>query len=582
MEVDIKTLILILAITHLLQIFVFIYQYLINPNIKGPGWWIAWSVTETIGFSLIILRTIPELLPAIILIQNIVLLAGTIMIYIGVLKFFGQKLNYKLIASLFFTFILIHLFFIYYENSITIRSINISFFIAIFSFTTAYSILKSKTKSINLTANFNAGIFIVHGLVFVYRGAAIIFGQSVTEVFEPSFFTLLPYADSLIASLLWTFGFIMMLNQKLNTETTEAKQHFELIFRTSPDAVAITNIETGLIIDCNDVFVKSSGFDKDDLLGNTTIGLNIWSDFKERDLLIKQVQKTGSCENMEATYIHKNGKKFTGLVSAKTISFLDKKLLLSVTRDITERKLIEEEVREINHELKKLNSEKDKFFSIIAHDLRNPFGSFLSLTEFLVDQIDEMPIEELKVIISEMKTSSLNLYSLLENLLEWSGMEQGMMPFKPVRIKLQELLKDSLPMLHADAERKSINLKFNVPEDFEIVVDVNMFQSIVRNIVSNSIKFTPKEGVVTFNSKYTDDEQVLITVIDSGIGMSQYMVDNLFNINVKTNRSGTENERSTGLGLILCKQFVEKHNGKIEIQSEIGQGTVISIFIPKN
>lgn len=580
MSIDIKTLILILGVTHLLQIFVFIYQYLINPKIKGPGWWIVWSLIETIGFALILLRTIPELLPLIIPVQNLVLLSGTILIYIGVLKFFDKKVNYILISFLSLVFLIVHLLFIYSDNNITIRSINISLFIAIFSFLTAFSILKCKTKSIRLTANFNAGIFIVHGAVFVYRSIAIAFGISVEEPFEPTFFTLLPYADSLMASLLWTFGFIMMLNQKLNSEILEAKAHFEHIFDSSPDIVAISSIDNGTILDCNESFVKLSGYKKDEIIGNTVLNLNIWTDTDSQEHFWKLINAYGFCENIEAVFKNRDGKRFVGLISTRAIILNESRHLLSVIRDITERKKDEEKIRNINLELEKLNSEKDKFFSIIAHDLRNPLGSFLSLTEFLVEQIDEMSMSELKEIISEMKTSSFNLFGLLENLLEWSGIEQGLMPFRPKILNLNDILLDTWALLFVDAECKNIKLTIDIPDNFVIYADVNMFQSIIRNIVSNSIKFTPKGGNVFINSTSTNNKSSLITVTDTGIGMSRFTIDNLFNLNVKTNRNGTENERSTGLGLILCKEFVEKHEGNIEVRSEIGKGTTITVEIP--
>jgi PAS domain S-box-containing protein len=582
MAVDIRTLILILGISHLMQVLVFLYQYKANRNIPGPGWWLMWSAAEAIAFVLILLRNIPALLPIAIIFQNIILLAGTLFIYIGILRFFDKKINLKFILLFFISFIIIHLSLFIVHDNITLRSVNISAFLSVVSFLTAFTIYKNKTRSILLTANFNAALFVLHGSIFAYRSIMIILGIQVADVFSPTFFNFLPYFDALIVSLLWTFGFIMMLNQRLNSEISEAKAHFELIFNTSPDAAVISRLSDGLFVDCNEGFTKITGFSKKDVASNSSLEINLWKNPSDRLELVRQIKENGFCENFESYFQGKNGNVFIGLMSAKTLMINNEPHIISVTRNITDRKLAEEEIRFKNEELKKLNAEKDKFFSIIAHDLRSPFNGFIGLTDILVKQSHTLALSDIKQISNAMRTSALNLYSLLENLLEWSLIEQGLIPFKPAMVQLQFIITESLKISVESARIKEIKISNDIPENLSVFVDINIIMTVIRNLISNAVKFTPKGGKIILSARSVGDDMVEIAIKDTGIGMAPLLKENLFKLDYNTNRKGTEGEPSTGLGLILCHDFIEKHGGKLWVDSEPGLGSVFYFTIPSH
>lgn len=579
MKFDLQTLILILGITHLMQVVVFYYQYQANKQVKGPGWWLLWSATEVMGFIFILLRNIPSLLPAMVLVQNIVLLLGTTFIYIGVLRFFERRVNIRLLIYLFSVFLVIHFYFIFIDNNIGIRSVNISFFLALISFITAYGIYRYKTSATSLTANFNAFIFLVHGCVFLLRSFLIAKGASDFDTFTPTLVNYLPYLDALVVSLMWTFGFIMMLNQKLNSEITETKTHFELIFKTSPDAVIISRLNDGLIVDCNEGFTRISGYSRDEFIGTTTITLPLWENPDDRIRMVHILKEQGVCENFELLFRRKNGQVVTGLLSARILKLKGEPHLLSVIRDISERKLAEEEIKLKNEQLKKLNVEKDKFFSIIAHDLRSPFGSFLSLTEMLTEQFHKLTLSRLQELILKLKNSAANLFQLLENLLEWSRMEQGSIPFRPVLSRLKPLIDDTISMMAESAQAKSIVIKTRIPAELIIFADQHFLLSVMRNLVSNAIKFTPRNGSIEVLA-FKTERNVEIAIKDTGIGMSPELQENIFKIDARTSRKGTEGEQSSGLGLILCKSFIEKHNGSIWVESEEGRGTTFHFTLP--
>jgi signal transduction histidine kinase len=248
--------------------------------------------------------------------------------------------------------------------------------------------------------------------------------------------------------------------------------------------------------------------------------------------------------------------------------------------DITERELAEVEIKHKNEELLKLNAEKDKFFSIIAHDLRSPFNVFLGFTRIMAEDLSSLKLEEIQEIALEMRDSAANLYRLLENLLEWSCIQRGITDFDPKLFLLMPNIAESMQSVMESANKKGIEIGFKIPEDLLVFADVNMLGSTIRNIASNAVKFTFKGGKITLAAKSVADNSVEISITDTGIGMNKDMLDKLFLFDGHTNRKGTENELSTGLGLIICKDFIEKHGGKIWAKSEEGKGSTFYFTIP--
>ena len=249
--------------------------------------------------------------------------------------------------------------------------------------------------------------------------------------------------------------------------------------------------------------------------------------------------------------------------------------------EIAGRKRTEVQIQIQNEELQKINAEKDKFFSIIAHDLKSPLSSFLGLTQIMAEELPSLTLAQIQEFVVSMSKSANNLYRLLENLLQWSQIQQGATPFNPEVVQLRRIVVESIEMILDPAKIKGIEIETDIAEEMVVFADNNMFQTIIRNLVSNAIKFTPKEGKVKVSARLQDNKNIEISIHDSGIGMSKAMLDNLFHLDVQTNRKGTEGEPSTGLGLILCKEFVEKLGGRIGVESEVGKGSLFYFTIPK-
>ncbi|MFA4923841.1 MAG: PAS domain-containing sensor histidine kinase, partial [Ignavibacteriaceae bacterium] len=255
--------------------------------------------------------------------------------------------------------------------------------------------------------------------------------------------------------------------------------------------------------------------------------------------------------------------------------------LVGIGRNITARKCAELIIQQQNNQLLELNATKDKFFSIIAHDLRSPFQGFLAMTEMMTENIDEFSPEELVKFITEMNQSAQNLYKLLQNLLDWAQLKKGSFSFTPEEFSLSKIVSENSEQINKRAIQKGITIINEVPQEQKVFADERMTNSILGNLLSNAVKFTRKEGTVTIKAKTISNGMVEIAVQDTGVGISERVVNKLFKIDEKVGSKGTEGELSTGLGLLLCKEFVEKHGGKIWVESEEGKGSSFYFTISK-
>jgi signal transduction histidine kinase len=231
-------------------------------------------------------------------------------------------------------------------------------------------------------------------------------------------------------------------------------------------------------------------------------------------------------------------------------------------------------------ELQELNVTKDKFFSIIAHDLRGPMGGFMGLTDLLTEELSNMSMAEIQEFLGSMRESATNLFKLLENLLQWARVQQGGIIFNRERVLFRPIVIESLELIRESAKKKGITIISDISEELEVFADSNLLQTVIRNLVSNAVKFSARGGTVNISAKTTEDDSVEISVKDMGIGMNREMIETLFRIDVKNGRPGTEGEQSTGLGLLLCKEYIEKHGGHIRVESEVGKGSVFTFNIP--
>ncbi|MCX6170343.1 MAG: PAS domain-containing sensor histidine kinase [Ignavibacteriales bacterium] len=312
---------------------------------------------------------------------------------------------------------------------------------------------------------------------------------------------------------------------------------------------------------------------------------------QQKDLELRKKGEVGLSGSPAAIWLGvplKIGGKSIGVITVqdyeneKAYGEEEMQLLIFVSEQIAqviERKRNSYAIKKYTDELKQLNQTKDKFFSIIAHDLKNPFITILGFSDLLQSDYDELSDDERKFYIHEMKKSAEISYHLLQNLLHWSRAQTGRIELNPQKLELIKIINENFLLLIKTAEKKQIKLLQEVPDDLFILADVDMMNSIMRNLLTNAIKFSHKGGTIKVNAG-VEENFVEITVTDNGIGMNPATIDNLFKLDCTQSTSGTENELGTGLGLILCKEFVERNGGKIRVTSEVGKGSKFIFTLP--
>lgn len=334
----------------------------------------------------------------------------------------------------------------------------------------------------------------------------------------------------------------------------------------------------GYIIELNLIGASMLGKDRSQLI-NRMFALFVSTDtrdvFKHFSEKIFSSQELESCE----VILTRDG-SLPIYVNLSGVVTKDGNHCMVTATDITSQKQADTDLRIKNQELEKINHQKDKFFSIMAHDLRGPFNGFLGLTDVIAHELSSLETDEIQTMGETMYQSANNLFKLLENLLQWSQMEQGLIPYNPQVFRLLSFADESLTSEFEIAENKQIDVVMDIPKDIFVFADPKMLRSILSNLFSNASKFTAKGGNIIIAARYLGNDKVEITIKDTGIGMSVEIQNKLFRFNEQINRKGTDGELSTGLGLFLSKEFVEKHNGKISIESEEGKGSTFRFTVP--
>ncbi|MBV5315414.1 MAG: PAS domain-containing sensor histidine kinase [Prolixibacteraceae bacterium] len=249
--------------------------------------------------------------------------------------------------------------------------------------------------------------------------------------------------------------------------------------------------------------------------------------------------------------------------------------------DITDRKKIELLLEKQSKELLKANATKDKFFSIIAHDLKSPFNAIMGFSDLMLQNYNDLDDETFLKGLKTIESASNHALKLVENLLLWSKNQTTGKEFSPELLNLNELINESLILAESAVLNKKIRVNFNEKKDVQIVADKNMIELVLRNLISNAIKFTNKKGRIDIHIK-EQNQEIQISIADNGIGIPENRLGTIFEISKNKNTPGTENEQGTGLGLILCKDFIENHGGKIWVESIIGKGSTFTVSLPVN
>ncbi|MEI7812837.1 MAG: PAS domain S-box protein [Ignavibacteria bacterium] len=351
----------------------------------------------------------------------------------------------------------------------------------------------------------------------------------------------------------------------------------QILMQTASDGIYILDVH-GNIVEVNMAFCTMLGYTREELLRLNVADWDMQYPVDELLLMIRElIQSPGM---FTTQYRRRDGSFLDVEINGTGIMLDDRQCFYASTRDITVRKQAEFIIQQQNNQLKELNASKTKLFSIIAHDLKGPFHGFLGLTQSMAEQAGNFSAQELSEYGKIMYQTASNIFKLLKNLLEWARMQNGTMIFHAKEFSLSGMVAESIETMKGRSKQKGITLTNSVAGLVDIYADENMVRSVILNLLSNAIKFTHRDGTVTISINETAGQMIETAVSDTGVGMSQDVIERLFKIGEKIGSKGTDGEMSTGLGLLLCKEFVEKHGGKIWVESGKGKGTTFYFTLP--
>ena len=347
MVLDIFTITFMGSIVQISLTILIFLQYKMNRYYKGIGLWFIGSVFLSFSFMFMFLYNNDKFWKLSIL-GNPFLILGQILLYLGILKFFEMKIKKYLLVIYGMVSIGLYFYYIFYINDTVMRSVVISLSLVVISLATAYKITHRNNKIILSTAKFLGNAFLFYGIFNIVRVLILLNSPLYAshDIYIHSTFNIVAYTIQIVISILCTFGFVIMVNQRLNNENIEEKEKLKVIFNTSPDAKLITRMLDGSFLDVNKGFIQMTGYSREEILTQSSLSLEVWESSQERELFLKELNENLEIENKEFVFRRKNGSNFVGLLSSRIITTDGDKQIVSVIHDITNRKKAEQEIRE--------------------------------------------------------------------------------------------------------------------------------------------------------------------------------------------------------------------------------------------
>lgn len=374
------------------------------------------------------------------------------------------------------------------------------------------------------------------------------------------------------------------------SELREIEEKYKTVFENSVEGIILVD-NHGTITEWNRFMVNKTGISKENAIDKKLWDLQyrlLTDEWKKKypvdslEQIWMNIINTHSENNIiskEGQYLGTDGELVLTEDIVCPIKLRGNNYLFIIQRDLTERRKAELALKENEQKLKHLNATKDKLFSIIAHDLRSPLNTVSGCTDLLNKSIREGNIKESEKCLDLINLSIKNTFNLLDNLLTWAKSQTGQISFNPVNLSLVPAINVAVDLLSSSAKHKGISIHINAADSLMIFADQNMLNIILLNLISNAIKYTHTGGNININAR-PDQNGIEISISDDGIGMTESILENLFQLNANIVTEGTANEKGSGLGLITCKEFIEKHGGKISAESESGKGSMFSFTFP--
>lgn len=552
MEIDIRTLSLIVALACVLEASALGYLYVYNKKYPGVAWWVLGSTVMATGYLGLLLRDgIPSLLIAIIL-PNVLIVSGSLMVYVGILRFLNKKENPGLVLSLLFLFTAAFLYFTYVIGDISVRTAIISVFLAVINVLMAWALSGKKIPKLEGSARFLAAILIIQGSFLVLRSVFVLTIVPVGSLFTP---TRLQTATALIFFIfgfLFTIGLINLVNQRLNAEVTEAKEDFELIFHHSPVGVLVTRLDDGRIVDANEGFLRLTGFTRQEIIGSKTFEDQLWKNHGDHRLATEELKKIKKIEDFETVFHRKDTSGISCLLSARVVTLQETPHIIWVIRDITERKVAENALKEANKKLNLLSS-------ITRHDITNQLTILSGYLDIMKRKQTDPALDDF---FFRMSTAAQRISVMIQFTSEYESIGVNAPVWEDTRT-----LADTVA---TQVSLGKVMVKNDLPAGTEVFADP-LVARVFYNLLDNAVRYGGKITTIRFSAENAG-EDLRIVCEDDGDGVVNEEKEMIFERGFGKN---------TGFGLALSREILDITGIIIRETGEPGKGARFEMVVPK-
>ncbi|KAF0208686.1 MAG: PAS/PAC sensor hybrid histidine [Actinobacteria bacterium] len=588
-----------------------------RQRFTGLNLWAVHFWMQFVALVLILLRgVVPDLLS--IVVANTLVIAGLVLLIIGLERYLdcrGMRIqNYAYVVL----FAGIHTYFSVVQPDLMARNINSSFGLAFLCAQAVWLLRYRVGPGIRPDTLMAAIVCAAYGLLSTVRIGAELMLPAVSDLFQSGLFESFVILSYQTLSVSLTFALVLMVNGRLRATlkseiieraaTVDAlrlsERKFSTAFHTSPDAVNINRLSDGLFVEANEGFTKLTGYSREDVEGRSSQDIEIWADAGDRDRLVGMLRSDGVVNNFEARFRRKDGTFTIALMSAQVVDVDGEPCILSVTRDISERKQAEEEIVRLNQslearvqerteELTATNEEltesntrldeatraKSDFLASMSHELRTPLNSIIGFSEILARGMAGALEPEQEKQVRMIHSSGKHLLELVNEVLDLTAVEAGRMKVEHKCIDVSELVGTVVESLAPLAAEKNLDLTWEVvPEAKSLVSDRTRLEQVIFNVLGNAIKFTDHGQVGLRVSRIADE--VIFTFADTGRGIAKTDIDRVFEEFYQVERRDIAKSEGTGLGLTVSRRLVELLNGTIEVESSLAKGSTFVVRIP--
>lgn len=593
MTLDVRTLLALFALTQAVQVVVLSVQYALFRSYRGTGAFLIWSGAVGAGSVAFLLRDHATFGRAAIFAQNGLIVFGTLCLWAGFRRFHGRDEDRRVFAAVLVPYLAAHAFFLWVVPDIELRAVALCAALVAAALLSAKDLWRVRTGEGRPVALVLVAGLLAHAAFFVYRGAALLAGARVGDVWGGAAFNVAPYVDGFLLTNLMTFGIVILVNRRVNAEVREARDHFRRLLDTIPDAVLITRVADGTCRDANAGFETLTGFLREEVVGRSSTELGVWADPRARDRVLERVRASEPVREIELEGRRRDGTPFVGSVSSRLVDVRGEPHVLSVVHDVTERNAAREalersarEIRELNAglerrvaertaELTEKNRELEAFVHSIAHDLRAPLRAIDGFSGILEEEHAARLGDEGRRLLERVRGGARRMDRLLRDLVEYA--RAGSAGLRHERVDLGELARSAFEdVVPADSRG---GFRFEVGELPVVHGDAALLRVVLRHLLANAARSTAaRPGECVEVRGRIEAGQVVCEVVDDGVGFDPAHAGRLFRVFERLHAG--EGGDGTGIGLAIVRRIVERHGGSVRAEGRPGRGATFAFSLP--